>query len=528
MMTRTRHQTHGIVLPSVLLMVVVLSLSTYYFSARLINDLEFIKAQQSAVARRTAADSGVAYAAALTNSEEWPRIVAQQDLKPFHQIVVASEHDEVYFSLVQPRTHRHGELHLGMIDQSSKLNLNDLQLESKQAEKSRQRLMVLPGMTLQVADSILDWLDADHEPRQFGAERNFYQTQQPPRQPTNGPVTSLMELTDVRGVDQTLLFGEDLNGDGWLDANENDGDLSWPPDDADGQLRRGLQDYLTVASGEATHRWNGEPKINLNRDELDELFDELATAFDEDTAIFLVGLRLVGPANWRVANKQKSAQERLREQLGTDQSTAKEQQSNASAESAYRAGMDLSKKPSFRIRSLYDLFGTKVRLPGRKKRKLISSPWTAKPQDLQQWLPKLQPQLTIAGTEGIHGRINVNTAPVAVLLGVPKLTEKHVQEIIAKREQRSTNPQPADEPNTLWLLEEGILTWEELRQTGQYLTAKGDVHSFTVIAYDLNTGPVTRLAAVLDATVYPTQILRRVDRPTFPATFRDQFLLVQP
>ena len=46
-------------------MVVALSLSTYYFSARLINDLEFIKAQQSAVARRFAADSGVAYAAAL-------------------------------------------------------------------------------------------------------------------------------------------------------------------------------------------------------------------------------------------------------------------------------------------------------------------------------------------------------------------------------------------------------------------------------------------------------------------------------
>ena len=528
MMTGTRHQTRGIVLPSVLLMVVALSLSTYYFSARLINDLEFIEAQQSAVARRIAADSGVAYAAALTNSEEWSRIIAQQDPQPFHQVVVASPHDEVYFSLVKPQTHRHGELHLGMIDLSSKLNLNDLRLESKQADKSRQRLMVLPGMTLQAADGILDWLDADHEPRQFGAERNFYQTQQPPRQPTNGPVTSLMELINVRGVDQTLLFGEDLNRDGWLDANENDGDLSWPPDDADGQLKRGLQDYLTVASGEATHRWDGEPKINLNRDELDELFDELATAFDEDTAIFLVGLRLAGPSNWKVANKQKSAQERLVEQLGTDKSAAEEQQSNTTVESTYRAGMDLSKKPSFRIRSLYDLFGTNVRLPGGKKRKLVSSPWTAKLQDMQQWLPKLQPQLTIAGAKGIHGRVNVNTAPAPILLGVPKLTEKHVQEIVAKREQRLVNQQSAEEPNTLWLLEEGILTWEELRQTGQYLTAKGDVHSFTVIAYDLTTGPLTRLAAILDATVYPTRILRRVDRPTFPATFRDQFLLVQP
>lgn len=43
-----------------------------------------------------------------------------------------------------------------------------------------------------------------------------------------------------------LFFGEDFNEDGLLQQNENDGNRSPPADDGNGQLRRGLSDYLAV------------------------------------------------------------------------------------------------------------------------------------------------------------------------------------------------------------------------------------------------------------------------------------------
>jgi len=49
-------------------------------------------------------------------------------------------------------------------------------------------------------------------------------------------------------VDDTVWFGEDLNGNGILDENENDGDKSPPLDDADDILDKGIKDYITVDS----------------------------------------------------------------------------------------------------------------------------------------------------------------------------------------------------------------------------------------------------------------------------------------
>ena len=39
---------------------------------------------------------------------------------------------------------------------------------------AHQMLMALPGMTDDIADSILDWLDSDDTPREQGAESDYY------------------------------------------------------------------------------------------------------------------------------------------------------------------------------------------------------------------------------------------------------------------------------------------------------------------------------------------------------------------
>ena len=49
----------------------------------------------------------------------------------------------------------------GVYDESCKLNLNQIPLEPVYAPEARRMLMCIPGVTLVIADSILDWMDED-------------------------------------------------------------------------------------------------------------------------------------------------------------------------------------------------------------------------------------------------------------------------------------------------------------------------------------------------------------------------------
>lgn len=60
----------------------------------------------------------------------------------------------------------------GLIDESSKINLNTMPYAEATLALSggnvRDLLMGLPEMTEEIADSILDWMDADDETRDYG------------------------------------------------------------------------------------------------------------------------------------------------------------------------------------------------------------------------------------------------------------------------------------------------------------------------------------------------------------------------
>ncbi|MEL7089101.1 MAG: hypothetical protein AAGL98_11785, partial [Planctomycetota bacterium] len=76
------------------------------------------------------------------------------------------------------------------------------------------------------------------------------------------------------------IEGEDLNRNGVLDPNEDDGDASPPADNADGRLDFGLREYLTVYSVERLTADNGQPRINVNRagQGLDVILEDITTA----------------------------------------------------------------------------------------------------------------------------------------------------------------------------------------------------------------------------------------------------------
>lgn len=131
----------------------------------------------------------------------------------------------------------------GLVDEAAKLNLNAPWLTAEM-------IQYLPGMTPQIAAAIMDWRDEDSTVSTDGAEDETYSRFSPPYKSKNANFESVEELRLVAGMTAEILYGEDANLNGILDANENDADVSAPYDNRDGRLNPGLMEYFTVHSYE--------------------------------------------------------------------------------------------------------------------------------------------------------------------------------------------------------------------------------------------------------------------------------------
>ncbi len=63
-----------------------------------------------------------------------------------------------------------------------------------------------------IADSILDWIDADSNHRINGAENAYYQNLSPPYKSKNGKIETIEELLKIRGMTEEVLFGSPERG----------------------------------------------------------------------------------------------------------------------------------------------------------------------------------------------------------------------------------------------------------------------------------------------------------------------------
>jgi len=142
------------------------------------------------------------------------------------------------------------------VDEAGKLNLNTATVAM---------LQQLPGMTDELAASIIDWRDADDEVTANGAESGTYLGLQPSYSCKNAPFESIEELAWVHGATRTILYGEDANLNGVLDPNEDDGSRTLPYDNSDGKLDPGILEYVTVFSREPNKRQDGTERVNIAR-----------------------------------------------------------------------------------------------------------------------------------------------------------------------------------------------------------------------------------------------------------------------
>jgi len=131
------------------------------------------------------------------------------------------------------------------------------------AQMTDDDLFWLPRMTEDLIARIGDWQDEDDETSPLGAELGVYLSQPHPYEPRNGPLGTIEELELIASITPQDVRDEDWNRNGVLDPEEDDSELSWPPDDGDGELDAGWSGILTVSSAEPTWGLSGQPLIAL-------------------------------------------------------------------------------------------------------------------------------------------------------------------------------------------------------------------------------------------------------------------------
>lgn len=158
----------------------------------------------------------------------------------------------------------------GLLDEGGKLNLNRATLEMIEA---------LPDIPVEAAAAIVDWVDIDSDVTSNGAEASDYLALTPSYAAKDGPLETIGELRHVMNIDMEVLHGEDRNANGVLDANEDDGDALWPPDDANGTLRRGIAPFVTVYTREPNTQDDGSQRVNIRGDGARQELSSMMTVY---------------------------------------------------------------------------------------------------------------------------------------------------------------------------------------------------------------------------------------------------------
>jgi type II secretory pathway component PulK len=460
------------------------------------------------------------------------------------QVVPATDDARsVNFSIVAPAMNEMGRLsgiRYGLRNESSRLNLNALisldknadllmpalnlisgnsadftnSLQSRtaiggqdpsQLSLPQSLLMSLPGMTLQIADSILDWLDEDSDPRPNGSELEYYSVLPTPYAPKNGPIDSVEELLLVRGVTPELLFGIDSNRNGVVDPAEQQRGLV----DATQTSSLGWTSFLTVHGYESNKRRDGTPKIDVNQDDLEVLYQQLSGVIENpDYSSYIVAFRVGGQSS--IAKAATSAS------TGNTQSSSQSSSNpgstgDKSQQPAGAGGMPQSVNTNIpvwtgdqiskldltgggtKLTQILDLIDSTVTIGGQSYR----SPFTSDPLQMASYMPLLMDALSTIEFDKMPGRININECPAELLYGVPILEAETVEAILEARAQATESENRQYET---WLLVEGVVTLDTMRTLMPLFTGGGDVFSAQIIAYYETSSTATRLEAVIDAT----------------------------
>ncbi|PHS14007.1 MAG: general secretion pathway protein GspK [Blastopirellula sp.] len=487
-----RNQQHGSVLFVVLIVIVMLTLSAYTFTELMQTENHAVHLTGKQIKAKAIAESGVAMLQSLLMQDE--EVILEMggiyDNPEFLRSVLVVD-DEVQemrgrFTFLAPLIDENGSysgVRFGLEDESARVNLNALlMLEKTAAGSGKSLLMALPGMTDEIADAILDFMDEDDEVRDFGAEfDDYYSTLDTPYAPKNAPLETVEELLLVAGVTPELLFGRDSNRNGIVDPHE-----MTPSANEDPYIEEMLQlvpelgwsSYLTIFSMEKNYGEEGAERIFLNDDDLAALHGRLSENFSSEWADFIIAYRQNGPYTG----------------------------SPNSRDMVSSAPVDLKKEGKNKFTQVIDLIGATVQVQVNRQNKYLVSPFADGPIAMALYLPTMMERMTVNEAPIIPGRININQAHRDILLGIPGLDEITVDEIISMR-----IPAPdLDDENMKyesWLLVEGLVTLTQMKALMPFITGGGDVYRTQVVGYFEGGSASSRHEVVIDTTQPQPRIL---------------------
>jgi DNA uptake protein ComE-like DNA-binding protein len=492
---RGRNAYRGAILLIVLVTVVILSLAGYTFCLLMQTEEAGARVMGQRMQSRYLCDSAIdATKVFLSHDKATIEALGGTYSNPtmFQNVVVRVDPDNENllgrFTVIAPLLDQEGMasgFRYGLTDESTRLNLNILPLADQMIPGAgRQLLMSLPDMTEDIADAILDWMDEDEDVRDYGAEYSYYTGLSPAYAPKNGPMDSLEELLLVRGVTPQMLFGMDSNHNGILDANEMATGGALSPD-----MVLGWANYLTLFSKESNLNANKLQRININSEDLEQLYTDLRSVFNEEWASFIIWYRINGPYN------------------GSDDVD----------QSAIYTPIDFETAVgSYTFSQILDLIDATTSVETAESLNPIPVESPIKVGNLPFTMPILMENLTTQQGATIPGRININQAPRRLLEGIPGITPEIVDQIIQKRELVLDDPEGADKNRKYgtWILVEGYVDLPTMRLMFPFVCAGGDVYRAEAVGYifddssEANHAEATsRVEAIIDTTEAQPRIL---------------------
>lgn len=518
----------GMVMVLVLVVVMMLSFAVYSFSNQMVTEYTAVTTGLTHLQRRELANSGIELAALVVreHGQLHDRSAAIVSFRAPLPISLPNERP-AFVSLIRDLPPTGHSAVFGLNDESAKLNLNSLPLELSRRREARQRLMMIPGLTIQTADAILDWMDPDDEVSEFGAESSYYTSLTPPRRPGQRRFRDLRELLQVRGISTAQLYGQDASQKSTSTSVGHRSDGGPHPfgmsnnSSGNGQPQRGWSEWLTVLSGESTLMSDGLQKINLNQPILATLYDQLEPVLGSEAATYIVACRLRSATylddlkpdegadmERRRLERLESVRKRLAAQLGTADDT----RSSLTSEQTHRGGLTLS-AGSTEFRSLLDLFGGQVRISISGKDTLLQSPWAADPVIIRRMLPQFEGTLACTNAEFLPGRISINQAGEIVLRTIPGISDSLARTIVRTQDEIRLASSGDEFCSVAWLASRGLVSAAELRSLGPYITSHGDVQSGIAVGQTGDEPPVAMVRFMIRCSGPQFRILSLQDLP---------------
>jgi competence ComEA-like helix-hairpin-helix protein len=334
----------------------------------------------------------------------------------------------------------------GISDEESRLNLNSA---------SAGQLTNLTGITPDIIAAIIVWRSAaTNTAAPGGANSDYYMSLQPPYLARNGPFQTVRELLMVRGVTPELLLGNDYNQNGFLDGDEDPAGQGLPGSQPPSPPHPGWAPLLTVTDTDKNVNAAGQDRVNP------QTADQAA----------LSAVPGITPAiaraiiSYRGQNQLQSLDDLL--SVTAQNQNPGGANANAGAGRNPPAGANQAGGPG-------------------------GSGNAGPPVISQELLEQIADDLTLASQTDLPGLININTAPLEVLMCLPGVEQTLAQAIINYRKSTGYFD------NVAGLLKVDGMTRAIFKQAVPLVTARSETFRIICEGKINSTGARQRIEAIV-------------------------------